>query len=394
MPLQQYSDPAAGGDDQPQAKQLPQLDAQEPQLILLPSYPEITDIDHIFDLEAIQALPLHNDHPVSRLTTVFISKLTTVSTNSNDQDNRPLTNRHVDSFLEQAIHFLNNLTNEDITQLVYIMYGEWTPPQAVITEHIVSARTRLSLGRDALLKNDPQLCMSILYNHKLEYALVQFWSDDNDSHFVNENDPRFGINNDTTGITPFFMLDSAYTPDRFLCHPDSTSQRVHTPFIRGSQPDGFLEDIPHSIIQGTTNLAARSDDMSIADHFSHDINTITSSGTDLYNLAALHLCLSEYMTLWTTRLTTPHFTHPDLPPPRVPGSITYHCTATPSQMLDLLSARCDQVRRVHVEMGKLDRLPREILDFIEMYPVGEGMEGLGREILDQADLDDFVNLAE
>lgn len=216
MPLQQYPDPGAGVGAQ--ANQPPLPDAQQVQPVPLPSHPQITSIDQIFNLEAVQSLTLHNDHPVSRLTYVFISKIMSESSDRHNAGDPPLTNRHLDSFLEQSIHFLNNLDVDDVKQLVLIMYGEWTPPQAVVAEHITGVRDRLGLSRDALLKNDPQLCMSVLYNHKIEYESLQFWQADNDGHTVNDGDV-FGVTANTTATTPFLMLDTAFAEDRFLCDP-------------------------------------------------------------------------------------------------------------------------------------------------------------------------------
>lgn len=392
MDAVQYPDPnadvGAGADDEQQANS---PEPQEQASIPLPSYPEITDIEQIFNLEAVRSLPLHNDHPVSRLTIVFTAKLTSYSIEHNDLGQGSLPNRFIDSFLAQSTHFLHNLTAEDVAQIVYIMYGEWTPPLDIITEHISLVRSRLSQARDALLKNDPQLAMSILYNHKIENDAVQFWIDDNNGHVVNEGD-LFGVNADTIGTTPFLMLDSAYRADRFLCLPDLTSTRVHTPFSLGTQPDGFLEDVPHDIIMGTTNRNARIADMITSDHFSTDINTITSS-PDLYDLGVLHMYLNEYIKLWTSRSTNEHFTNPNLPPPRIPGSMNYHRRATPTQMLRLLSDRCELVRVAHDLVDKEHLLPQVIKDFSVAHRTDEEVEELG-VLLDNNQLEEFVRVAE
>lgn len=383
MPLQQYTIPGLGGAEQ-QVEEVPPPQVEQPVIPLL-SYQDITSINQILRPEQVAGLTLHNDHPENRLVYVFIANILGESHDHITQFNQPMTNRQLESFLERVNHYLNTVDEHDV--LVTIMYGEWTPPRAIYEQHVSNVRERLFMARHAILANDPQLGMSILYNHTLRYDQVPIYR--NNEQPVDNHD-TFGPDVNTQPNERFLLLDSASRRRRFIIRPDRVQDLVMQVYVnRGQRPDGHLEDVPSEILRGDSNQTTR------AYHALANENRFVADINQIVNLAGnstrqdLHNTLIHWINLWTQRDQNREFRHPDLPAPSLVGSIHFHRTATPVTMMAILSAKSQKVRNAHVAAGKV--LPQRIRDFITANPAN--IEA-GSATLDEESLRIFVGLVE
>lgn len=408
MPIPTYDNPALTGPGGPtggavqrpaqptQAAEPAQQEEEEVPTqppIPLPSTPAITRIHQIQNRPAeLAALTNPTDTPENRLLNVFRAEIIGRSTEHNTTHNTPIPNRLVESFIEQVMQYL--VIYRQPARMTRLMYNGQLPDRETYNTAMFNVRERVQMARQALLSNDPQLAMSILRNHAIRYDGVAAYQTAHEDVDVHED---FGPDATTQPEDSVLLLDSAYLPSRFLIRADQLPALIqHSITTRNTHPDGPLEDIPHSIITSESNTTAAALNLqTLRNTITDSINEITHQpvqGQPQHPLQTLYTTLRHHITIWSRRTRNPLYRHPDLPAPRIEGSINFHRLAPSDSVLRFLSALAQRVRTAHaIFPGVVGRqVPRWINDFIARNPADEGSVGARLEWID---LGLFVALA-